>query len=125
MCYAMDGCTEQALQQLEAANAIAYAAPDSDLAIAEHLIEEVAPILIELEQFKNAEDAVIEAIDLCGKHPDAYIFLGRIYDMAGEYIKAEDAFIEVEKRVHDSPYEWKLPLCPEEIRDKAEKERNR
>ena len=135
MCYAMDGCTEQALQQLEAANAIAYAAPDSDLAITEHLIEEVAPILIELEQFKNAEDAVIEAIDLCGKHPealryretifDAYIFLGRIYDMAGEYIKAEDAFIEAEKRVHDSPYEWKLPLCPEEIRDKAEKERNR
>ena len=129
MCYAMDGSTEQALQQLDAANAIAYAAPDSDLAIAEHLIEEVAPIHIELKQFKEAEDAVIQAIALCGKHPealryretifDAFIFLGRIYDMAGEYIKAEEAFAEAEKRVHDSPYEWKLPLCPEEIRTKA------
>ena len=115
MCYAMDSHTEQALQQMEAANEIAYAAPDSDLAIAEHLIEEIAPIRIELEQFKEAEDAVIQAIDLCGKHPealryretifDAYIFLGRIYDMAGEYVRAEDAFIEAEKRVHDSPYE--------------------
>ncbi len=129
MCYAMDGCTAQALEQMEAANEIAYAAPDSDLSIAEHLIEEVAPIRIELEQFQEAEDAVIQAINLCGKHPealryretifDAYIFLGRIYDMAGEYVKAEDAFTEAEKRVQDSPYEWKLPLCPEEIREKA------
>ena len=129
MCYTMDGCTAQALEQMEAANEIAYAAPDSDLSIAEHLIEEVAPIRIELEQFQEAEDAVIQAINLCGKHPealryretifDAYIFLGRIYDMAGEYVKAEDAFTEAEKRVQDSPYEWKLPLCPEEIREKA------
>ena len=95
----------------------------------QNLIEEVAPIHIELKQFKKAEDAVIQAIALCGKHPealryretifDAFIFLGRIYDMAGEYIKAEEAFAEAEKRVHDSPYEWKLPLCPEEIRTKA------
>ena len=80
-----------------------------------------------LEQ--DMEAGWIQAIALCGKHPealryretifDAYIFLGRIYDMAGEYVKAEDAFTEAEKRVHDSPYEWKLPLCPKEIREKA------
>jgi hypothetical protein len=44
--------------------------------------------------------------------------------MAGEYIKAEEAFAEAEKRAHDSPYEWKLPLCPKNVRDKAEKIRS-
>ena len=51
---------------------------------------------------------------------DAYLFLGRIYVMDENYIKAEEAFNEAERRVHDSPYEWKLPLCPENVREKAE-----
>ena len=133
MCYAMDGNTQQAEEQLKAADSIALASPDSDLAIAEHLIEEVAPIRIELKQFGEAEDAVIRAIDLCGRHPealryretifDAFIFLGRIYDMDGQYIKAVEAFAEAEKRVQDSPFVWKLPLCPKEIRKKAAEER--
>ena len=77
---------------------------------------------------------VTQAIKMCDEHEDirryrevrfdAYLFLGRIYDMAGEYIKAEETFHEAEKRVDHSPYEWKLPLCPEEIREKAESERN-
>ena len=135
MCYAMDGNEEQAMQQMEAADAIAYASPDSDLAIAEHLIEEKATLLIELKQFEEAEDAVMQAIRLCGRHPeairyretifDAYIFLGRIYGMAGQFIKAEEAFEEAEKRVEDSPFVWKLPLCPEEIRTGAKEERKR
>ena len=134
MCYAMAGNTEQAQQQLEAADFIALACPDSDLSVAEHLIEEVAPIRIEMGQFEAAEDAVMQAIAICGRHPealryretifDAFIFLGRIYDMDGQYIKAEEAFAQAEKRVHDSPYVWKLPLCPAEIRKKAAEERN-
>lgn len=133
MCYAIDGNTEQAKEQLRAADVIVYTSPDSDLAIAEHLIEEVAPIRIELEQYELAEKAVIEAIAICEKHLealryretifDAYLFLGRIYAMNEEYIMAEEAFAEAEKRVHDSPYEWDLPLCPAEIQEKAMEER--
>ncbi len=135
MCHAMDGETQQALQQLEAATAIACASPDSDLAIAEHLIEEAAPIRIALQHWEAAEAAVREAIALCEKHPealryretvfDAFLFLGRIYDMHGQPMQAEDAFQEAEKRVQDSPYVWKLPLCPEEIRKKAAEARKR
>lgn len=43
--------------------------------------------------------------------------------MGGAYIKGEEAFSEAEKYVADSPYEWKLPLCPEDIRAKANEER--
>lgn len=39
--------------------------------------------------------------------------------MGKEYIKAEEAFAGAEKYVHDSPYEWKLPLCPEDVREGA------
>ena len=95
----------------------------------EHLLDEAAVTYIELDRLTDAIDAVTQAIAMCDEHEDirryrevrfdGYLFLGRIYDMAGEYIKAEEAFAEAEKRVHDSPYEWKLPLCPEEIREKA------
>ena len=129
MFHAMEGDTEAAQAMLDAADAIAYASPDSDLAVAEHLIEEVSPICIEMGQMDQAAEAVIKAIGICEKHPealryretvfDAYYFLGRIYAMAEDYIRAEAAYLEAEKRVHDSPYEWKLPLCPEEVREKA------
>ena len=85
-------------------------------------------------QFDRAAEAVLQAITLCDKHPealryretafDAYIFLGRIYAMAGQYIKAEEAFNEAEKRLSDTYFDYKLPLCPKEIREKAERERN-
>lgn len=133
MCFAMDGDLDGAQAALDAADAIVFASPDSDLAVAEHLIEEVAPIRMALNQFDLAEDAVIRAIALCEKHQealryretifDAYYFLGRIYTMDEEYIKAEEAYHEAEKRVHDWPYEMKLPLCPEEVRIEAERQR--
>lgn len=129
MFFAMEGEMEAAQAMMDAADAIAYASPDSDLAVAEHLIEEVAPFRIEMGQLDQAADTVIEAINTCEGHLealryretifDAYLFLGRIYAMDEEYIKAEEAFNEAEKRVHDSPYEWKLPLCPEDVREKA------
>ena len=133
MCFAMDGDLNSAQAALDAADAIVFASPDSDLAVAEHLIEEVAPIRMALNQFDLAEDAVIRAIALCEKHQealryretifDAYYFLGRIYTMDEEYIKAEKAYHEAEKRVQDWPYEMKLPLCPEEVRIEAERQR--
>ena len=113
MCCAMDGDREQALKYLDEANAIVYASSDSDLAIAEHLIEEVAPIRIELEQFDAAEEAVRQAVRLCEKHPeavryretayDAAMFLGRILNMDGKSDEAEKAFAEAEKWAQDSP----------------------
>ena len=45
-----------------------------------------------------------------------------VHLMINEPIRYVKAFAEAEKRVADSPYEWKLPLCPEDIREKAEKE---
>ena len=135
MCCAMDGEFDAAGSFLEKADRIAFLSPDSDLAIAEHLIEQVAPIRIAMEQIDVAAEAVLQAISLCDKHEealryretrfDAYLFLGRIYAMDEEYIKAEEAFAEAEKYVHDSPYEWRLPLCPEDIREKANEERKR
>ena len=134
MCFAMDGDLDNAQAALDAANAIVFASPDSDLAIAEHLIEEVAPIRIAMNQFGLAEDAILRAIALCEKHLealryretifDAYYFLGRIYTMDEEYIKAEEAYNEAEKRVQDWPYEMELPLCPEDVRAEAERLRS-
>ena len=129
MFFAVEGEAEAAQAMMKAADAIAYASPDSDLAVAEHLIEEVAPFRMEMGQLDQAADTVIEAINICENHLEAlryretifddYLLLGRIYAMDEEYIKAEEAFNEAEKRVHDSPYEWKLPLCPEDVKEKA------
>ena len=134
MCFAVDGDIQAAQRALDNAGAIAFASPDSDLSVAEHLIEQEAPIRIAMRQYDRAEAAVRQAIALCGKHLealryretvfDAYLFLGRIYAMDGQYVRAEEAFLEAEKRVKDSPYEWELPLCPEQIRGKAREERN-
>ena len=38
---------------------------------------------------------------------------------------AKAAFVETEKSVVDAPFEWTLPLCPEEIRTKADEARKR
>lgn len=133
MCCAMDGEMEAAESFLNKADCIAFLSPDSNLAIAEHLIEQIAPIRIAMGQVGAAAEAVLQAISLCDKHEealryretrfDAYLFLDRIYAMDEEYIKSEEAFAEAEKHVNDSPYEWKLPLCPEDIREMAEVER--
>ena len=133
MCYAMDGDPESAESHLKTADAICFGAPDSDLAVAEHLIEQVAPIRIAMEKYDEAADAVLQAIDLCDHHEtairyretryDAYLFLGRIYEMNSEFMRGEAAFAEAEKRAADSPFERKLPHCPEKIRIQAYEER--
>lgn len=97
------------------------------------MLDEAAITYIELGRFQDAIDTVSQAIAMCDELEnvkryrvtrfDATLFLGRIYAMNGEYIKAEETFGEAEKRVSDSPYEWKLPLCPKSILEKAEAER--
>ena len=111
MFFAMEGAADAAQTMMDAADAIAYASPDSDLAIAEHLIEEVAPFRMEMGQLDLAADTVLEAINICEEHLealryretifDAYLFLGRIYAMDGKYIESVKAFAEAEKRVAD------------------------
>jgi len=106
---------------------------DSPLSFIEHLVEEAAVAYIELGRYEDAIQQILTAIQLCDENEegrryretrfDATIFLGRVYAMNEEYTKAEEAFREAEKRVSDSPYEWRLPLCPEDIREKAEKQR--
>ncbi|MBE5807260.1 MAG: hypothetical protein E7317_02845 [Clostridiales bacterium] len=133
MCRAMDGDIDAAGALLNEADALAFAAPDSDLAIVEHLVEQGAPIRIAMGQFEAAEDCVRRAIELCERHDeamryrearfDAWLFLGRVCAMGGRYAQAEEAFEEAERYVHDSPYAWKLPLCPEDVRRAAEAQR--
>ena len=134
MYYAMIGDEESSIAHMRSATEHADTGKDSSLAFAEHLLDEAAVTFIELDRLTDAIEVVTQAIAMCDEHEDirryrevrfdAYLFLGRIYDMAGEYIKAEEAFAEAEKRAHDSPYEWKLPLCPKNVRDKAEKIRS-
>ena len=129
MYFAIIGDEESAIAHINSATEHADATKDSPLAFIEHLLDEVAVTYIELDRLTSAIEVVTQAISMCNEHEDirryrevrfdGYLFLGRIYDMAGEYIKAEEFFAEAEKRVHDSPYEWKLPLCPEVIREKA------
>lgn len=135
MYFAIIGDEKSAIAHINSATKHADKTKDSPLAFVEHLLDEAAVTYIELDRLTDAIETVTRAIAMCNEHEDirryrevrfdGYLFLGRIYDMAGEYIKAEEAFAEAEKRVHDSPYEWRLPLCPEEIREKAEQERNR
>lgn len=73
MFFAMEGETEAAQTMTDAADAIAYALPDSDLAVAEHLIEEAAPFRMEMGQLDQAADTVIEAINICEKHLEALV----------------------------------------------------
>ena len=135
MYFAIIGDEKSAIAHINSATKHADKTKDSPLAFVEHLLDEAAVTYIELDRLTDAIETVTRAIAMCNEHEDirryrevrfdGYLFFGRIYDMAGEYIKAEEAFAEAEKRVHDSPYEWRLPLCPEEIREKAEQERNR
>ena len=120
---------------MQTADEIVYASPDSDLSVAEHLIEEVAPICIEMRQFDRADEVVLQAVVLCDKHPealryretafDAMYFLGRIRVMAGKYLLAEEAFDEAESRVSGTYFAFKKPLCPEDVRVKAAEEKKR
>ena len=132
MARAMDGDVEAAEAFLDKADTIAFDAADSDLSVAEHLIEQTAPIRAALGQYDAAAKAVEQAIDLCRRHEealryretifDAYLFLGRLYAMDGQYAAAARAYAEAEGRVGDSPYEWQLPLCPPDVRERAERD---
>ena len=134
MCCARDGDREQAERYMQAADEIAFASPDSDLAVAEHLLEENAPFRAEMGQYDLAEEAVMQAVTLCDRHAgalryretafDAWFFLGRLRAMAGRWIKAEEAYGEAERRLGGTYFSFPLPLCPEEIRMRAERERN-
>lgn len=134
MYFAKVGDEETSLAHLRRATDHADATKDSTLSLIDHMLDEAAATYIELGRFQDAIDTVSQTIAMCDELEnvkryreirfDAYLFLGRIYAMNGEYIKAEETFAEAEKRVSDSPYEWKSPLCPESIRGKAETERN-
>lgn len=133
MFFAKVGDEETALAHLRQATDNASATKDSMLSLIDHMLDEAAITYIELGRFQDAIDTVSQAIAMCDELEnvkryretrfDATLFLGRIYAMNGEYINAEETFGKAEKRVSDSPYEWKLPLCPKSIREKAEAER--
>ena len=134
MYYAMIGDEKSSLAHIRSATEHADAGKDSPLAFAEHLLDEAAVTYIELDRLTDAIETVKQAIAICNEHEDirryrevrfdAYLFLGRIYAMNHEYVKAEEAFAEANKRVADSTYKWELPLCPRDIQEKAQAERS-
>lgn len=65
MYFAMSGDAENALKQLEEANRIASSAPDSTLSYAEHLLDQAAPILLQMNRPGDAVGAIRKAIALC------------------------------------------------------------
>ena len=129
----LDGNLEEAEKHLQATNEIAYAAPDSDKSIVDHLMEEICPIRWIIGQHDLAVEALYEAIRLCEKHEEsfryrearfnAYLYMGRCWADAGKFVKAEEAFGVAERYLEDSPYVWELPLCPKQYREKAQEER--
>lgn len=133
MYYAITGNKKSALAHLRSSTEHADTTKDSPLAFIEHRLDEAAVTYIELDKLTDAIEVVTQAIAMCDEHEDirryrevrfdAYIFLGRIYAMNHEYIKAEEAFAEADKRVADSPYEWELPICPKDIKEKAQAEK--
>ena len=133
MYYAITGDKKSALAHLRRSTEHADTTKDSPLAFIEHLLDEAAVTYIELDRLTDAIEVVTQAIAMCDEHEDirryrevrfdAYLFLGRIYAMNHEYIKAEEAFAEADKRVADSPYDWELPICPKDIKEKAQAEK--
>ena len=133
MYYAITGDKKSALAHLRSSTEHADTTKDSPLAFIEHLLDEAAVTYIELDRLTDAIEVVTQAIAMCDEHEDirryrevrfdAYLFLGRIYAMNHEYIKAEEAFAEADKRVADSPYDWELPICPKDIKEKAQAEK--
>ncbi len=131
--FAIIGKEEASLRHIHQATEHAEARMDSPLSLIDHLVDEMAVAYIYLERYQDAIDTVSRAIAMCNENGDvrryrqarfdAWLFLGRIYAMNGEFIKAEQTFAEAEKHLEDSPYEWRLPLCPKEIREKAEEEK--
>ncbi len=123
------GDEASSIRHIDKATHHANVSQDSPLSFIEHLVEEAAVACIELGRYEDAIRQILTAIQLCDENEeggryretrfDAYIFLGRVYAMNEEYTRAEEAFREAEKRISDSPYEWRLPLCPEDIREKA------
>ena len=134
MYYAKTGDEESSLSHLQRATDHADATKDSSLSMIDHMLDEAAVIYIELGRLEDAIETVSRAIAMCDEQEDlrryreirfdAYLFLGRIYAMNEQYIKAEEAFAEAQKRVSDSPYSWDYPLCPEEVRAEAERQRS-
>ncbi len=131
--FAMTGNEKDTLRHMHRATEHVKATMDSPLSMIDHLVEETTVAYIQLGRYQDAIDTVSKAIAMCSENEevrryrearfDALLFLGRIYAMNGENVKAEQTFAEAEAHVEDSPFEWQLPLCPKEIRDKAEKEK--
>lgn len=117
MYFAITDNEKMSLKHIRRATEHANATKDSPLSFIEHLLDEAAVVYVQLERYQDAIDTVSLAIDMCNEQEDirryrevrfdAWLFLGRIYAMNGESIRAEQTFAEAEKHMEDSPYKWK------------------
>lgn len=133
MYFAIVGDREAALKHLQRATEHAETEKDSPLALIEHMLDETAAVYIQLGQLDDAIATVLQAIAMCDANEkiqryrkarfEAYLFLGTIYALNNEFIQAEATFQKAEMHLEDSDDRWNLPLCPKEIREKAEEER--
>ena len=128
MYHAMRGETERATACIDEATHFALVTADSAMAYIDHLLDQAAPILLQMGEGDRAIAAVREAISLCDgreaylqyrqKRFDALLLLGRVAEAAGQNDVALDAYDRAEGYRADSP--WPLdpdePLCPPGLR---------
>ena len=105
------------------------------MACVDHLLDQCAPICYEMGFMDRAIDAIQQAVALCDanaelvtyrrKRFDAYLFLARVCADAGDYIRNAEIYDMLETHRADSPFflDDARPLCPREVREKAEAQR--
>lgn len=131
------GDDAKAMSLLEEATRIADVARDSAMSYADHLVDQCAPIYCEMKRFDDAVDAIEETIRLCDESAeiaayrrlrfDASLFLARIRADAGDYIRSEAIYDQLEADRENCPFtlDEKQPLCPQEVRDQAAEQRRK
>ncbi len=132
MARAMAGDGQAAVARLREATELARSGQDSPMSLIDHLLDQAAPILLELGRDAEAVNAVREALELCGRYEeaapyrrkrfDALMFLARIFEETGDYREAAAAYDRAERYRADSPRvpDENRPLCPERVRKAAE-----
>lgn len=133
MYFAIVGDEEAALKHLQWATEHAETRRDSPLALIDHMLDEAAVVYIQLGRLDDAIATVLQAIAMCDANEkiqryrkarfEAYLFLVTVYALNNEFIQAEATFQKAEMHLEDSDDHWNPPLCPKEIREKAEAER--
>ena len=131
MYFAQTGSREEAEKQIACASDLARASTDSPMAWIDHLLDQASAIHAALLNWDQAIAEAEEAIRLCteneaeetyrAKRFDALMYLAHLHTLQGDFRSAADTYDRAEQYREDSPFLLPDgPLCPEDIRRRAE-----